>query len=176
VTSLVDRQLAAIAEVRELSRRLAVDVWLRGGWAVDFSVGRVTREHADVDWFAWAGHLAAITDALVEQGWECVGGAPSAPHRTLARHDVHMSFQAMAPGAGSRAVIADGPLVGEHWPASMIADSQVGRIGSQHCLTISPAAQLRLKRMTPTWFPGRTTRPKDAEDIAVLEDSLRWRA
>jgi hypothetical protein len=176
VTSLVERQLAAIAEVREVSRRLAVDVWLRGGWAVDFSVGRVTREHADVDWFVWAGHLPAIVESLGELGWECVEATTPGPHRTLVQRDVHMSFLAMAPGAGSAALVADGPLAGEHWPASMIADAQVGRIGAQDCLTISPAAQLRLKQMTPHWFPGRTTRPKDLDDIAELEGALQIRA
>jgi hypothetical protein len=173
---LVERQLAAIAEVREVSRRLAVDVWLRGGWAVDFSVGRVTREHADVDWFVWAGHLPAIAQSLTELGWECVESPTPGPHRTMVRHDVHMSFLAMAPGAGSSPVIADGPLMGEPWPASMIAGAHVGRIGAQDCLTISPAAQLRLKQMTPRWFPGRTTRPKDLDDIAQLEGALRLRA
>jgi hypothetical protein len=172
----MDRQLAAIAEVREVSLGLAVDVWLRGGWAVDFYLGRVTRDHADIDWFAWAGHLPAIAGGLEALGWDGVDGEPDRPHRTLVRRDVHMSFQAMAPGGGTTAVIADGPLVGEHWPASMIADAQVGRIGAQHCLTISPAAQLRLKRMTPRWFPGRTTRAKDVEDIAQLEEALQLRA
>lgn len=175
MTSLVDRQLAAIAEIREITQRLGVDVWLRGGWALDFYLGRVTREHADVDWFVWAGHLDAIVAGLRRLGWEPVDSGAWA-HRTLVRGDVHMSFQAMAPGAGDRAVIADGPLVGEHWPATMIAGAQLGRIGPQHCLTISPAAQLRLKRMTPHWFPGRTTRAKDLEDIAHLEGALRRRA
>lgn len=175
MTSLVDRQLAAIAEVREVSRGLAVDIWLRGGWAVDFYLGRVTRDHSDVDWFVWSGHLDAVTERLTDLGWECVDTG-SGPHRTMTRHDVHMSFQAMAPGAGTAPVIVDGPLVGEHWPAAMIADGQVGRIGAQDCLTISPAAQLRLKRMTPQWFPGRTTRPKDLEDIAHLEGALQLRA
>jgi hypothetical protein len=175
VLSLVDRQLAAIAEVRNVTQRLAVDVWLRGGWALDFSLGRVTREHADIDWFCWAGHLDAIAQDLTGLGWDPVDTG-TGPHRTLVRGDVHMSFQAMVPGARETAVIADGPLVGEHWPASMIAGAQVGRIGAQDCLTISPAAQLRLKRMTPQWFPGRTTRPKDLEDIAQLEGALRLRA
>jgi Aminoglycoside-2''-adenylyltransferase len=176
VTSLVERQLAAIAEVREVSRRLAIDVWLRGGWAVDFSVGRVTREHADVDWFVWAGHLPAIVASLGERGWDCVDADAPGPHRTLAQHDVHMSFLAMAPGAGATPIVADGPLAGEYWPASMIAGARVGRIGAQDCLTISPDAQLRLKQMTPRWFPGRTTRPKDLEDIAQLESARQIRA
>jgi hypothetical protein len=161
VRSLEERQLAAISEVRDVSQHLAVDVWLRGGWAVDFSLGRVTREHADVDWFAWAGHLPSIAEGLARRGWEQVGepvdDQPDRPQRTLVRNGVQMTFLAMAPGGSTAAVIAD---------------AHVGRIGAQHCLTISPTEQLRLKRSTPQRFPDRTSRPEDLQDIALLEDVL----
>jgi Aminoglycoside-2''-adenylyltransferase len=128
--SLEERQLAAIAEVRDVSQRLAVEVWLRGGWAADFCLGQVTREHADVDWFAWAGHLPSIADGLQQRGWEPVDGdvdervgeRPDRAHHTLVRDGVRMSFAAMAPGSGVTA---------------LLAGAQVGRIGAQHCLTIS---------------------------------------
>ncbi|BBH70441.1 hypothetical protein ACTI_71260 [Actinoplanes sp. OR16] len=59
------RQLAAIAEVAALG----IPVWLRGGWAMDFFLGYVSRPHRDVDWFAWAADAdriaAALTDASV---------------------------------------------------------------------------------------------------------------
>jgi aminoglycoside-2''-adenylyltransferase len=127
VPNLVERQLAAIAEVREVSQRLAVDVWLRGGWAADFCLGQVTREHADVDWFAWAGHLPSIADRLQQAGWEQVDEhADDRAHRTLVRDGVRMSFAAMAPGSGVTA---------------LLAGAQVGRIGAQHCLTISSDSQ-----------------------------------
>jgi Aminoglycoside-2''-adenylyltransferase len=132
--SLEERQLAAIAEVRDVSQRLAVEVWLRGGWAADFCLGQVTREHADVDWFAWAGHLPSIADGLQRRGWEQVDepvddhvDAQTDPtQRTLVRDGVRMSFAAMAPGSGVTA---------------LLTDARVGRIGGQHCLTISSESQ-----------------------------------
>jgi hypothetical protein len=37
-----------------MAAELNVPVWLRGGWAMDFFLGQVTRDHADIDWFARA--------------------------------------------------------------------------------------------------------------------------
>jgi Aminoglycoside-2''-adenylyltransferase len=36
-----------------MAERLGVQVWLRGGWAMDFFLGQVTRDHVDIDWEAW---------------------------------------------------------------------------------------------------------------------------
>ena len=40
--------MEAIGEMAALADRLGLPLWLRGGWAVDFLVGRVTRDHTDV--------------------------------------------------------------------------------------------------------------------------------
>ena len=40
---------AAVSAVCSLPSRLTVPYWIAGGWAVDLAVGRVTRDHADVD-------------------------------------------------------------------------------------------------------------------------------
>jgi len=37
-------------EVVAMSERLGVEIWFRGGWAVDFFLGQVTRDHVDIDW------------------------------------------------------------------------------------------------------------------------------
>ncbi|RKR92448.1 hypothetical protein BDK92_6889 [Micromonospora pisi] len=37
---LAVRQLEAIAEVVALAERARIEVWLRGGWAMDFFLGR----------------------------------------------------------------------------------------------------------------------------------------
>jgi len=73
VEELACRQLAAVAEVLEVAHGLGAAVWLRGGWAMDFFLGELTREHVDVDWFAWREDLPGLVDALAECGWSDVG-------------------------------------------------------------------------------------------------------
>lgn len=59
------RQLQLISDVLAMASENAVEVWLRGGWAMDFFLGRVTRDHADVDWFAWTDDALVIRAALL---------------------------------------------------------------------------------------------------------------
>lgn len=40
---------AAVSAVCSLLSGLTVSYWITGGWAIDLTVGRVTRDHADVD-------------------------------------------------------------------------------------------------------------------------------
>jgi hypothetical protein len=40
---------AAVSAVCSLLSDLTVPYWIIGGWAIDLAVGRVTRDHADVD-------------------------------------------------------------------------------------------------------------------------------
>lgn len=52
------------------------EVWLRGGWAKDFSLGRVTRDHEDVDWFVLESDSDRLTEALMSTGFEDITTAP----------------------------------------------------------------------------------------------------
>jgi hypothetical protein len=63
------RQLSALARVDRLLRDAEIDYWLFGGWAVDFYVGAVTREHDDVDIAVWLDDLLRIAELLVADGW-----------------------------------------------------------------------------------------------------------
>jgi phosphorylcholine metabolism protein LicD len=49
-----ERQLELIEEFASLAKAAGVDCWLRGGWALDFLLGRITRPHEDIDLFIWA--------------------------------------------------------------------------------------------------------------------------
>jgi hypothetical protein len=61
--------MAALAEIGALFERGEFEDWLFGGWAVDFHVGAVTREHADVDIAVWARDADAVGSLLREAGW-----------------------------------------------------------------------------------------------------------
>ncbi len=64
-----EEQLDAIASLAAALDRAGVDHWMFGGWAVDFWVGAVTREHEDIDVMAWRGDYDAIGAALRGAGW-----------------------------------------------------------------------------------------------------------
>jgi hypothetical protein len=62
-------QLQAIGWLHALFAEQGIDYWFFGGWAVDFHVGRVTRDHADVDVAVWQADLDRIRALLEVQGW-----------------------------------------------------------------------------------------------------------
>ena len=46
-------QLALTALLSQICRAESIEWWLRGGWAVDFFLGRLTRDHHGIDVFVW---------------------------------------------------------------------------------------------------------------------------
>src|SRR3954447_5121024 len=64
-----EAQLAAIETVSAILEREHLDYWLFGGWAVDFCVGRMTRDHGDIDFIVWRKDRQAMDAALASTGW-----------------------------------------------------------------------------------------------------------
>ena len=162
------RQLRLIAEITALAGTIGVPVWLRGGWAVDFALGEVTREHRDIDWFTWAESLPALRAALTGHGF-----APAPVNDGTVQYDVtkdgeDLQFALLARDTDGSPVVAGGPYAGEPWPTDLL-DAEAGRIGTQRAPIINRRAQIEIKAMMPVWVPGMPRRPKDAEDIARLE-------
>jgi hypothetical protein len=67
---LAEQQRAALAELGALLDRGGFDYWLFGGWAVDFHVGAVTREHDDIDLAVWLHDAEAVGSLLRAQAWQ----------------------------------------------------------------------------------------------------------
>ncbi|MFF3687773.1 nucleotidyltransferase domain-containing protein [Streptomyces sp. NPDC002187] len=165
-------QLRLIGETVEIAKASGVEVWLRGGWAMDFFIGEATRDHEDIDWFAWADDVSALTDGLLRSGSELLPGPPADQQLDFCKQDVESSFALLDKDRFGRVVVAGGPWAGEPWPEGML-DAPPGRVGPLRCRIISPRAQIEIKRMMPVWVPGRPRRRKDAEDITRLEAALR---
>ena len=55
--------------LRELNERVSVPLWLFGGVAVDFLVGRWTRPHSDVDLNTYGQSRGVLTDQLSRIGY-----------------------------------------------------------------------------------------------------------
>lgn len=170
---LCARQLRVIIDIDELAAEQCLGAWLCGGWAVDFVLGEITREHANVDWFVRAEDAGRLVDSMVDAGYQLVM-RPATPGRqlSLVLDGVEVDIGLLAGGPGGRVVVAGGgPWAGREWPESLL-DGSVGRIGRVRCPIISPAAQIEIKRTMPVWAPGLRRRDKDDADIARLRAAL----
>jgi hypothetical protein len=167
-----ERQLNLIGEIVNLAAVAGVEVWLRGGWAMDFFLGEVTRGHVDIDWFAWARDAGRLRDGLLAGGWQPTGTWPLAQQLDVTKDGEEASVAWLAKDADGRVVVGGGPWAGEPYPSGML-DAPPGRIGHLCCPIISPAAQIEVKQMMPVWVPGRPRRVKDAADVARLQAALR---
>lgn len=164
-------QLRAIAELTALAQNLRVPLWLRGGWAVDFYVGRVTRTHRDIDWFAEAGTAEVLVRALLDQGFTDATTAPREQQVDLVGGDIDHGIAFITIDSDGEALVAGGPAAGEPWPAGMLAgpESSLDEVTTR---IVGPRAQIEIKQMLPTWNPCLRRRDFDAQDIALIEEAM----
>ncbi|MFF5537595.1 nucleotidyltransferase domain-containing protein [Streptomyces cinerochromogenes] len=169
------RQLGLIAEVLEAARGGGIPLWLRGGWAMDFFLGEATRDHGDIDWFAWAQDAEPLARALTRLGHTPVPGPPAGLQLDFVKDGLESSFTLVDRDAAGRVTVAGGPWAGTPWPDGLLG-GEPGRIGALKAPIVDPRVQIEIKRMMPVWDPSRPRRAKDAEDIARLEAALGGRA
>ncbi|MFC0503236.1 nucleotidyltransferase domain-containing protein [Micromonospora costi] len=156
---LVERQLESIDEVVEVAGGAGVEVWLRGGWAMDFHLGRVTRPHVDVDWYCWRADAPRLAALLTARGWRPDPRMPAEVQLDLFRGEVEVSFAYLARDTARRVTVGAGPWAGTPLPAGML-DAPPGRIDRRSAPVISLTAQIEFKEMYPVWMPERPAAPR----------------
>ncbi len=62
-------QLDILAQIKALLRADGIKFWLRGGWAIDFLLGNLTRSHSDIDLVAWQCDALRIRGLFEEAGF-----------------------------------------------------------------------------------------------------------
>jgi hypothetical protein len=68
-----DAGFGPVLAVRSLLSVLTVPYWIAGGWAIDLAVGRVTRDHADVDIMLLERDEHALRTDLTEVDVQLIG-------------------------------------------------------------------------------------------------------
>lgn len=159
------RQLELIGEFASLAAGCQVECWLRGGWALDFLLHRVTRPHGDIDLFVWAADAQTLLAVLSGHGYIEIGGSPPEQQRNLSKagEEFHVT---LLERADMGVVTAGGRWANSPWPEGML-DGPIGSIGEVRCRVISAEAQLWAKVEVPRVF-GHLPREYDPTDIALL--------
>lgn len=160
-------QLRVIRAVVNALGAAGIPAWLFGGWGLDATIGRVTREHGDVEFWvertnagrskavlAAAGATALATqppDEACEFTWEGAGFSTA-------------YFDRRADGSFSQ---PDGRFSDWLFPPGSFGDEPVTLDGVP-VLAMSAAGMLAMKEQYPHLLNGGPWRPKDIDDIKVL--------
>src|SRR4051812_2944534 len=84
-------QLRVIRLVRDTLGAREVRWWLFGGWALDALLGRVTREHGDIEFWIERKDADSVVTALVEVGVTVLDTQPIEESREYLYGDVMFS-------------------------------------------------------------------------------------
>lgn len=163
------RQLSLLQEVLTLCETRVIPIWLRGGWAVDFALGQITREHEDIDFFALARDAERLVEAFEQAGFCPQEGPPPESQRDFTKDQESIQIGLVDLNEDGEAIVAGGPAKGLPWPSGMLG-SHRGQIGEIVCLIVNPLVQIELKEQTPVWRPDLPHYPKHASDIARLRE------
>lgn len=146
--------------------RRRVRLWLRGGWALDFFLGRVTRAHDDVDFVTWLRHAPRVKATMLALGYRAVPTMP--PHLKFRkrRQEVGIIFvERVGPGR------VRGMPTDWGWVSGALLETP-RHLGSAVARVVSPA-QLLAEKLSYQRNTGRPLRPKDRESIRALREATR---
>ncbi|MDR6555002.1 nucleotidyltransferase domain-containing protein [Paenibacillus qinlingensis] len=158
-------QLKVLNEISAICALIDCKFWLRGGWAIDFLLGEVTRPHDDIDVIAWIQNREKLEQALAEAGFEKTPVKEEFRGRQsdFRKDDVDITF-------GYITIAMDGNLIMNGLPdwvwRSDSLSQQSFMLNNITALVLSPRQLLEEKEVYERI--GRKPRQKDLESKKIL--------
>lgn len=160
-------QLGLIQEVGRVLGQAKIRWWLRGGWAIDFHLGRFTRRHDDVDLVTWLRHRERIRRLLLAAGFREVAGYRP-PQLVVEKFGEEVSFLFIA--HHDRQIVVPGY---EPWPFRPGVFSPRAACFKGVQARLVSADELLYEKQRHHEWSGRPLRSKDHDSIALLQMMLR---
>ncbi len=162
------RQFIVLCEVAAVLDSAHLRFWLRGGWAVDFHLGRSSRTHADIDLVTWLRHRVRVHGLLQARGF----AARPSPHPSrrliMEKEGVEVNFALIEHGKKGRFVTRGW----EQWPWPKGAfPNRLFEFDGLRCRAMTIDALIEEKENYGQ-FTGRPLRPKDRESLESLRALL----
>jgi len=161
------RQLRVIREVIAAMQPAGIPVWLFGGWGLDARIGRITREHGDVEFWVERIHAERSKAVLVEAGATALTTQPPAEACEFTWDDVLLSTAYFDRQSDGSSVQLLGRWCDWLFPPGSFAD-EPGILDGMPVPAMSVAGMLAMKEQFPHLRNGRPWRQKDIGDIEIL--------
>jgi hypothetical protein len=162
-----ERQLRVIRQVVAVLRADAVPAWLFGGWGLDARIGRITREHGDVELWVERVHAERSKALLVGAGATALTTQPPEESCEFTLDGVSFStayFDRWPDGSFSQPL---GRFSDWLFPPGSFGDEPVPLDGTP-VLAMSVSGMLAMKEQYPQLRNGRPWRQKDISDMEIL--------
>jgi hypothetical protein len=160
-------QLRVIREVVAVLQADNVSAWLFGGWGLDARIGRITREHGDVEFWVERIHAERSKALLVGAGAAALTTQPPEESCEFTLDDVPFStayFDLRSDGSFSQPL---GRFSDWLFPPGSFGDRPVTLDGTP-VLAMSVSGMLAMKEQFPHLRNGRPWRQKDITDVEIL--------
>ncbi|OPA78699.1 hypothetical protein BVG16_12650 [Paenibacillus selenitireducens] len=158
-------QLNVISEMNEIFKSIGGRYWLRGGWAIDFLLGRVTRPHEDLDLVTWVHNREGLAQMLMDAGFERI---PVSERQTdFRKSNVDIQFLYLTTN-GDESIIPNG-LPEWVWRSDALLP-QVFTLNGITANVLNPRQLLEEKEVYEKI--GRKLRQKDLESKRILQSII----
>jgi hypothetical protein len=160
-------QLRLIRKVIAVTQAEGISAWLFGGWGLDARIGRITREHGDVEFWVERIDAERSKEALVGAGATALTTQPPEEAREFTWDDVPFStayFDRQPDGSFSQVL---GRWSDWLFPPGSFGD-EPGTLDGMPVLAMSISGMLAMKEQYPRLRNGRPWRQKDIGDIEIL--------
>jgi hypothetical protein len=161
------RQLRVIRAVVNALDAVGISSWLFGGWGLDARIGRITREHGDVEFWVERLDAGRSKAVLVEAGAMALATQPPDESCEFAWDGVDFSTAYFDRQPDGSSVQLQGRWSDWLFPPGSFGD-EPGMLEGVPVLAMSVAGMLAMKEQYPHLRNGGPWRQKDIDDIKVL--------
>ena len=160
-------QLRVIRKVVATLRAADVSAWLFGGWGLDARIGRITREHGDVEFWVERIHAERSKVLLLEAGATALPTQPPEESCEYMWDDVSFSTAYFDRQSDGSFIQPLGRFSDWRFPPDSFGEEPVTLDGTP-VLAMSVSGMLAMKEQFPSLRNGRPWREKDITDMEIL--------
>lgn len=160
---MVEKHLKILSEINTICLNLKFHIWLRGGWAIDFLLGKVTREHSDIDLVTLIQYREELERVMINAGFKKI---PVSMFQTdFIKDEIDVSFVFVSISEEGK-IIANG-FPDLEWRNDALPIQKYNLKGIS--INVLNPYQLLEEKKVYEKGTGRKLRPKDIESMKVIQ-------